>query len=351
MSSLVFKRVVVSPLEIDRVRLGLIDLEEMMKYLSFVKSVKKAKEGVLVELSLRKGFTRFRDVLLFRVELLDDYDIMIEGVGSSVEVRITARLQVLFPGTTTVNLEIEISGENRRVLGGLVNKFVQELRSYLGRNGPVERKYKPGEKEPVILRKLLERARKEVEEIRGTPTEARPEVMAETIPSIGETTPVPAMEETKPIAKVEEGVKTGAEAKPEKPEEVRVARVAKEVRPNISIEEVSLKLADPVTVAQILFNSSLLVDSKTESFSLDVVNNLLRGKDLSSYKYIYVTVKKRGSRDEAKILLDPRMNIIGAHVITSSGEIFGLDAIEEVRKWSNVPLLLRIWGVTADILS
>ncbi len=348
MSSLVFKRVVVSPLEIDRVRLGLIDLEEMMKYLSFVKSVKKAKEGVLVELSLRKGLTRFHDVLLFRVELLDDYDIMIEGVGSTVEVRITARLQVLFPGTTTVNLEIEISGENRRALGGLVNKFVQELRSYLGRNGPVERKYKPGEKEPVILRKLLERARKEVEEIRGTPAGAQPEVMAETVPSIGETTPVPAMEETKPIAKVEESEKTGTEAKPEKLEEVRVAE---EVRPKISIEEGSLKLADPVTVAQILFNSSLLADSKIESFNLDIVNNLLRDKDLSSYKYIYVTVKKRGSRDEAKILLDPRMNIIGVHVITSSGETFGLDAIEEVRKWSNVPLLLRIWGVTADILS
>ncbi len=348
MSSLVFKRVVVSPLEIDRVRLGLIDLEEMLKYLSFVKSVKKAKEGVLAELSLRKGLTRFHDILLFRVELLNDYDIMIEGVGSTVEIRVTARLQVLFPGTTTVNLEIEISGENRRALGGLVNKFVQELRSYLGRNGPVDRKYKPGEKEPIILRKLLERARKEVEEIRGTPIEAQPEVMSETVPSIGETTPVPAMEETKPIAKVEEGEKIGAESRPEKLEEVRAPE---EIRPKLSIEEGSLKLADPVTVAQILFNSSLLADSKIESFNLDIVNNLLRGKDLSSYKYIYVTVKKRGSRDEAKILLDPGMNIIGAHVITSSGETFGLDAIEEVRKWSNMPLLLRIWGVTADILS
>ncbi len=348
MSSLVFKRVVVSPLEIDRVRLGLIDLEEMLKYLSFVKSVKKAKEGVLAELSLRKGLTRFHDILLFRVELLNDYDIMIEGVGSTVEIRVTARLQVLFPGTTTVNLEIEISGENRRALGGLVNKFVQELRSYLGRNGPVDRKYKPGEKEPIILRKLLERARKEVEEIRGTPIEAQPEVMSETVPSIGETTPVPAMEETKPIAKVEEGEKIGAESRPEKLEEVRAPE---EIRPKLSIEEGSLKLADPVTVAQILFNSSLLADSKIESFNLDIVNNLLRGKDLSSYKYIYVTVKKRGSRDEAKILLDPGMNIIGAYVITSSGETFGLDAIEEVRKWSNMPLLLRIWGVTADILS
>ena len=348
MSSLVFKRVVVSPLEIDRVRLGLIDLEEMLKYLSFVKSVKKAKEGVLAELSLRRGLTRFHDVILFRVELLDDYDIMIEGVGSTVEIRITARLQVLFPGTTTVNLEIKISGENRRALGGLVNKYVQELRSYLGRNGPVDRKYKPGEKEPIILRKLLERARKEVEEIRGTPIEAQPEVVAETVPSIGETTPVPAMEETKPIAKVEEGEKTGVEAKPEKLEEVRVAEEAK---PKLSIDEGSLKLADPVTVAQILFNSSLLADSKIESFNLDIVNNLLRGKDLSSYKYIYVTIKKRGSRDEAKILLDPRMNIIGAHAITSSGEIFGLDAIEEIRKWSNMPLLLRIWGVASDVLS
>jgi len=347
-SSLVFKRVVVSPLEIDRVRIGLIDLEEMLKYLSFVKSVKKAKEGVLAELNLRKGLTRFHDVLLFRVELLNDYDIMIEGVGSTVEIHVTARLQVLFPGTTTVNLEIEISGENRRALGGLVNKFVQELRSYLGRNGPVDRKYKPGEKEPIILRKLLERARKEVEEIRGIPIEAQPEVMVETVPSIGETTPVPAMEETTPIAKVEKSEKIDVEAKPEKLEKVRVPE---EVRPEISIEEGSLKLADPVTVAQILFNSSLIADSKIETFNLDTVNNLLRGKDLSSYKYVYVTVKKRGTRDEAKILLDPRMNIIGAHVITSSGEIFGLDAIEEVRKWSNTPLLLRIWGVTADILS
>ncbi len=349
MSSLVFKRVVVSPLEIDRVRLGLIDLEETLKYLSFVKSVKKAKDGVLAELSLRRGLTRFHDVILFRVELLNDYDIMIEGVGSTVEIRITARLQVLFPGTTTVNLEIEISGENRRALGGLINKYVQELRSYLGRNGPVDRKYKPGEKEPIILRKLLERARKEVEEIRGTPIEAQPEVMAETVPSIGETTPVPATEETKPIAKVEEGEKIGAEkTKPEKLEEVRAPE---EARPKLSIEEGSLKLADPVTIAQILFNSSLLADSKIESFNLDIVNNLLRGKDLSSYKYIYVTIKKRGSRDEAKILLDPRMNIIGAHAITSSGEILGLDAIEEVRKWSNLPLLLRIWGVAADVLS
>ncbi len=348
MSSLVFRRVVVSPLEIDRVRLGLIDIEEMLKYLSFVKSVKKAKEGVLAEISLRKGLTRFHDVILFRVELLNDYDIMIEGVGSTVEIRITARLQVLFPGTTTVNLEVEISGENRRALGGLVNKFVQELRSYLGRNGPVDRKYKPGEKEPIILRKLLERARKEVEEIRGTPIGAQPEVMAETVSSIGETTPVPAMEETKPIAKVGEGEKTSIEAKPEKPEEVRASE---ELRPKISIEEGSLKLADPVTVAQILFNSSLIADSKIDSFNMGIVDNLLRDKDLGSYKYIYVTIKKRGSRDEAKILLDPRMNIIGAHVITSSGEIFGLDAIEEVRKWNNTPLLLRIWGVTADILS
>jgi len=348
-SSLVFKRVVVSPLEIDRVRLGLIDLEELLKYLSFVRNVKRAKEGVLAEINLRKGLTRFRDILLFRVELLDDYDIMIEAVGSTVEIRINAKLQVLFPGTTTVNLTIEISGENRRAIAGLVNKFVQELRSYLGRNGPVDRKYKPGEKEPVILRKLLERARKEVEEIKGARIEERPEVIAETVPSVSETTPVPAAEETKPIAaKIEEQVQP--ETLVEKPAET-VVETPKPTKPKISIEEGSLKLADPVTVAQILFNSKLLADSKIDAFDMDVVNELLKDKDIASYKFLYVTVKKRGSRDEAKILLDPQKNIVGAHVITSSGEMFGLDALEEVKKWTNTPLLLRVWGVTADILS
>ncbi|NPA98071.1 MAG: hypothetical protein GXO43_01705 [Crenarchaeota archaeon] len=345
MSSIVFKRVVVSPLEIDRVRLGLIDLEELLKYLSFVRNVKRAKEGVLAEINLRKGLTRFRDILLFRVELLDDYDIMIEAVGSTVEIRINAKLQVLFPGTTTVNLSIEISGENRRAIAGLVNKFVQELRSYLGRNGPVDRKYKPGEKEPVILRKLLERARKEVEEIRGARIEEQPEVIAETVPSVSETTPVPAAEETKPIAvKMEE-------AQPETPVEKPVETIVEAPKPKISIEEGSLKLADPVTIAQILFNSKLLADSKIDAFDLDVVNQLLKDKDTASYKFLYVTVKKRGTRDEAKILLDPQKNILGAHVITSSGEMFGLDALEEVKKWTNTPLLLRVWGVTTDILS
>ncbi len=313
---------------IDDILPVLDNIEEFIKTLSFIKIIETTSKGIVCELSYRKRLSKLKDKWLVTIRRLGRGSINITAIGSKTEVSILIKA-VPEELKTRIDINATARGDKPGLIKDLLARFSKEIEKYIK-----EKITKPVEK-PVEKRR----------EVKAVKKEEKPVPLTEFVREKEASPPKPV---ERPVVKPRtETVVKPLEAKP-KP----VVEEVKPKPPSIEIpsrSELEKKLRDPIWIAQLLMNASLITrkvltlpSSPKELFELV---EKLAGGELGKYPVIMLSI--RGEDIDAHIIYDPANKDIKASKTTIGGilDYTGEEALKKLFEKKQATINLKIWGI------
>ncbi len=290
---------------VDIVVGGFIDF---LKRLSHMDIVDITDRGVIADLNIRRGLSRFRDRLIITSRRSGENTVEINGVGRDSEFTVIVTVSKEFPHS-----RVDIDSTARSTRPGHMKAFLTDFSKKL-------EEYIRGE---IRLRETRGA---------GAPAAPAPEQAVKPQPAKARPTPPPA-----PSPAVE------AAEKPAKPP---APTLSPAIPPGRVIEE---KMRDPVWMAQLLLKTELVArrQEPLPGTPKELVEQILQHYRGAVEKYTVVLVSIRVEDVDAHIIVNPVNQDIVAAKTTIGGilDYTGPEALQKLFEKKGQAASIKIWGI------
>ncbi len=284
---------------------------DFLKSVPYIRVVDVTERGVIVDLSFRRGLSRFKDRLIVTYKRSGGDVVEVSGIGRDSEYTMVISVRKEFPHS-----RVEILSTSRstrpRLVKALLADLGKRLEEYIKREIKLKRITPPPAKPAAV-----------------TPPSSRTTVEAKPVEK-----PLVVEEKPKPVA----GKPVVKEKATEKPAPLGIS--------GRLLEE---KMKDPLWIAQLLLSSSLIKRGEIQlpGSPKELVDNLLmENKDrITGYRLVMISL--RGGDIDSHIIIDPVNNDILAVKTTKGGilDYTGEEAIKKLFEKKQEKLEYKLWGI------
>ncbi len=283
---------------------------DFLKSVPYIRVVDITEKGVIIDLSIRRGFSRFRDRLIITYKRSEDSLLEVYGIGKEVEYTIIINVKKEFPHS-----RVEIISTSRSIRPRIIKAFLSDFN-----------------------KRLEEYIKREIKLRKAAPAQAKPAVSPPSKKATAEAKPA-----EKPLV-VEEKPKPAA-GKPV----VKEKAMEKPASLGISGRVLEEKMKDPLWIAQLLLSSSLIKRGEIQlpGSPKELIDKLLMENKDKITGYRLVMISLRGGDIDSHIIIDPVNNDILAAKTTKGGilDYTGEEAIKKLFEKKQEKLEYKLWGI------